>query len=419
MLLVVFYTFNYIKDAELTMLRLSIYSIYKELNDKCQLEIRVYTETPEILNKMNFPIKVIEMSRESLDFNVSIESLNGDHSRFNFIGHSRIPLFNKIMNEDIDMCIYLDNDTLLLRGFSERIIEGLKKTTTPIIYCKENVDFDWWFDFQGSKKGIDKYGKMSTFNNGIIISAKNEFSIDFFKKVENKYFELQREFGHLYGHDLSAISIVFHDFNLDFKNTVICNEYLSPFWHYFLLKIHSKSFLENFLAKFGELNIGDYGYIKENHLSNSYNLHSDKNQVQAVTYENGISLLYGVLYEPKFLTGISYPGIPNKIKLTINSFDYNINLINMLNSIKKSGGFCAYPGLKIKKIKQEMRYTKAGVLVKLSTIILFSCSKNNRDIDAFMEKLMSMDNTRSIIEEFLKIPNSIIYPDNFIDCLEK
>lgn len=440
--LVVFYTFNYHREAELNMLRLSIYSIYKELNDKCQLEIRLYTETPEIKNKIEIPIKIIEISRESLQFNIGIYT-NGIHD---FICHTRVALLPKIIREDIDVCIYLDNDTLLLRGFSDMVLNGLTKLEEPLSYCIESYPVAYFMknekeklrEMAKSKHELTKYLARPNVNNGLLIFPKK--STEFIDRLYNEYINFLDKFGHIWTLDMLMLDLVFYETKLTpKKNTINNNKNLSSLYHYFDGK---NGFREFFNIYFGRLKyeFNDQPYFKAEEISNSSNRITSKSEKTLPIFlpEDLATLIYGVIYEPKLITGITYNAIPGVIKSVKDTGSYLGNLISMLKSIY-NGGFCSYPGFKIKEIKEEMRKAKAGVLVENNQILLFSSSKKNSEVKKFTEFLIKFSeenpkfihigdindkkhpgyvyNVSTILTEFIKIPNSIIYPIEYIDHL--
>jgi hypothetical protein len=242
---IIIYTFNYYEKRanDLTMLKLSLYSVYHELVNRTdnQFDVRIYTQNACILQtKLDFPCEIIQVKPEDYAIDFAGEGFyTEDCNRFLFIGHFRVLILPQLFSESAyDKYIYMDNDVVVLRGHYDEIIYGLNQMISVIGSC-EDITIGSSHAVQRRKRiveinsSINKYSlydAMCSVVNGVIILDKSAESIA--NKILEIYIDLISIHGNLFGHDQTAFSIAYHMIYPNDKPYISINDNLRYIYHY-------------------------------------------------------------------------------------------------------------------------------------------------------------------------------------------
>lgn len=240
---VVIYTFDYIDDVNLGMLKLSIASVRRELG----WDIKVYTRTFDyLLNLSNDLIfELIELDED--DFGITT-SMNSHYKRFNSItAHSRVHLIPELHEDGYDV-LYLDNDTGIAWSCGELIKKELGDKI--IFFAYESQNIAEWAHIPGDQ---------SVLNAGIIWAP--HIHREYFKKASTIYFNLLEK-GYSFGHDQTAFTLA----NPPDVLLVDGNDKLSGLIHYYKEK-HSSNITKSIIE---ELQLNEIKSLENGGVPNIY-----------------------------------------------------------------------------------------------------------------------------------------------------
>jgi hypothetical protein len=222
------------------MLLISINTFIRSvIENGVKINIFIYTEDhPHILEShikqiSNKILKYIEIRQyrhtdfmqrtQCLDSNKSI-----DDKKFNCIGHARVFILSKLLEETKIPVIYLDNDTVCITEDPNMLL-SLVACDAPIGYVKEEY---YTFKKLISREYLAKNEclplsdeiiksmqlEIHPINNGVIIYPYNALTVSFVKENIKVYNDLISKRNSKYL-DMLSFSIVFYMFNL---NETIC-----------------------------------------------------------------------------------------------------------------------------------------------------------------------------------------------------
>jgi hypothetical protein len=207
------YTFNYYLDRpeEFMMLKLSLYSVYHELVNNTLFDVIIYTETHEYLSKeLDFPCLIVQMDQKDYMYG----GYDYPDTKYLFITHVRMLVLYKLLTngqydkyDKYDKYVYLDNDTIVLRGHYDDILDGLNHTSY-FGYDKQDIKINNYLNFKGATDKYWQYLDSAIIGNGIIVL--DSIAVDFVSTVIEVHTNLIDRYGWLPEHDKIAFSIAYH-----------------------------------------------------------------------------------------------------------------------------------------------------------------------------------------------------------------
>lgn len=226
--LVAFYTFDPTfeniddfandNDTNIIMLKMSIYSLKRELKD--YVEIRVYTTKINIMSLIlkDYPCKIYKLPNKFLTGTNTLD-VTEYTKRFKNIGHARVFLLYDIIWNEKRNTLYLDNDTGIAKEYGyilKNKLENLKEPLAWVIEQHQSIE-QWCFN-SGAGEPYDwsLLSKSSyIINNGIVFVPSNHIGRKCTRLMKNFYIELHRYYKKWnYGFDMTALSIVWNALNL-------------------------------------------------------------------------------------------------------------------------------------------------------------------------------------------------------------
>uniref|UniRef100_A0A6C0CIK9 Uncharacterized protein n=1 Tax=viral metagenome TaxID=1070528 RepID=A0A6C0CIK9_9ZZZZ len=178
----ILYTFDVGTRAEDTyMLEASIISVLRELGSRAL--IFVYTNTVA---------ELIHLEKRYREANLSVKRYQPDITLFKTIGRARMYLIPNLLREFMMPIIYLNNDTLLINGRGNELLEHCDKDSV-FGYLQESwTTFEKLYGPNYNCDSISSYLSLNPINNGVQIFPYNETSVVFADDVLAIYTELSK-----------------------------------------------------------------------------------------------------------------------------------------------------------------------------------------------------------------------------------
>jgi len=223
--LIVFYTFNptFVKsndkivdnDINILMLKMSIYSVNREIGE--YVEIRVYTTKYELMKKIlkSYPCKIISLKKKYIIGNKTNDYL----TRFSDVGHARIFICKDILWKENRSCLYLDQDTGMIKNLGKKFYDTLIKLEEPFSWCIEKNHLLKNWCISSGIKDTDFWDKLNcnieVRNNGVLYFPNNHIGRKISSVLQDIYFHLLKSYKKWnFGFDMTAISILWNDYKL-------------------------------------------------------------------------------------------------------------------------------------------------------------------------------------------------------------
>jgi len=230
--MIVFYTYDFPKDIEhqiesLLMLKISIYSVLRELRNEIKF-IVVFSNNPkEIKKKMNVNDEILFFKKVNNKHSEYIKTLplhyrydggfNDENEHFRKIdksygiAHARTFLSYYLAKKYKSDILYLDFDTGIAKGKGRKCIEKLNRSSimleplTSYSILNQICQIYPRIDKKSLPEYINPYA--CRWNCGIMFVRYNDYNLKFMKDVKRFYFSLSKDLGFMQSSDEWAIGL--------------------------------------------------------------------------------------------------------------------------------------------------------------------------------------------------------------------
>lgn len=230
--MIVFYTYDLpkyrdYKNDSLLMLKISIFSVIRELSDEIKYIIIFSNNPKELKKKMNFNYDILLFKKVNNKFSDYVQTLplhyrydggfNDENEHFRKIGqsygiaHARTFLSFELAKKYKSDILYLDFDTGIAKGKGNKCIEKLSKSSimleplTSYSILNQICQIYPKIDKEKLPDYINPYA--CRWNCGIMFIKYNSINLNFLKDVKKFYFRLSNDLGFLQSSDEWAVGL--------------------------------------------------------------------------------------------------------------------------------------------------------------------------------------------------------------------